>query len=588
MQNIFKEYKCQVQIIVTLFRNFLEVHSTSISLPLCDVFALQELILIKQNSSEIPHRLSADNLVQIFSVAVYFLEIKIAEKIIERLTENVDNVAQVMSIILLREELSLPNFNTHALYSFIDMNFWEIAQTTSWVHLEIGTVRKILNRRTLHVENELEVLRSIRKWVDFNYPSDDDDLNFEMREKTLRDLSRYLCEPSDEVQDLFKTQPDPEYRNRFESDPISEEWQWLKDELDDRHWWKKFLEFETFSVRQNPNAPEPSYFICRRNGITKVAQMVNAPSSNVKILCDVGEDKDPGHGGHIAPYYSEWGPTIIFFGGNLRRRVWLYVIALDGWFKLSDAPRNILFAGVQVVADQLFVIGGYGKCESSDLPNVSKRKDILKFNIPHLRFLDQCRENEVVQPRAGHWESYECPAIARCHHTAANVSRLDFMTLRKTEKKRKATHKKFARDFLCIAVVGGGDWRNACRLSCNDEEYVTLISLGSDSPHTDLSMDHLTNSDLLTSHMTFVELRAILRKYQDPMGDIFVLGSATKLGTSREQLVLSGALPINVENSFLANISIPLDSIVLETLSRSKNKTVSFIGRLDMLKLKCN
>jgi hypothetical protein len=48
------------------------------------------------------------------------------------------------------------------------------------------------------------------------------------------------------------------------------------------------------------------------------------------------------------PYNSEYGAAIFIFGGNLEKNVWVYVISIDTWFQLTDSPRNIFNAGVQV------------------------------------------------------------------------------------------------------------------------------------------------------------------------------------------------------------------------------------------------
>ena len=57
---------------------------------------------------------------------------------------------------------------------------------------------------------------------------------------------------------------------------------------------------------------------------------------------------DPGEGGHIIPYFTHFGKSIIFLGGNLKKSVWMYIISLDSWISLPDAPRPIQFAGIQV------------------------------------------------------------------------------------------------------------------------------------------------------------------------------------------------------------------------------------------------
>ena len=121
-----------------------------------------ELILIKQNYSQIPDYLTPDELVELFSVAVYFVELRIVENIIVTITANAKNADQVIQIMLLREDHTLPTFDTTQIYKFIDMNFHELVESALWPRLDIRYLRKILNRRTLHIRNELQIINGKR------------------------------------------------------------------------------------------------------------------------------------------------------------------------------------------------------------------------------------------------------------------------------------------------------------------------------------------------------------------------------------------------------------------------------------------
>ena len=126
------------------------------------------------------------------------------------------------------------------------------------------------------------------------------------------------------------------------------------------------------------------------------------------------------------------------------------------------------------------MIGGYGKYKESDIPDFSGRKDILEFAIPHFRFLSESPENSNI---GGYWKIYECSIIARCHHTAPNISKIEFISRKKVVKKAKVTTKKICKNIICLAVIGGnGRSSSPCKLTSNIEELVTIIPLGNNYP----------------------------------------------------------------------------------------------------------
>ena len=58
-----------------------------------------------------------------------------------------------------------------------------------------------------------------------------------------------------------------------------------------------------------------------------------------------------------------------------------------------------------------------------------------------------------------------------------------------------------------------------------------------------------------------------------------MLTHATELGFSREHLILSGALPTNVDKDIISNMAVPLGGAIFESLNESKSKTLSILGR---------
>ena len=184
--------------------------------------------------------------------------------------------------------------------------------------------------------------------------------------------------------------------------------------------------------------------------------------------------------------------------------------------------------------------------------------------------------NDFITPHSGTWETFECAEIARYHSFAPNVTKLEFLTQRRTERKSKVTRKKVSKNLICLAVLGGCDGRTSdpTRISARSDEYITLLPLGSADP-TDLKDGEV---DQMTSTLTFLEMKMILKKYQNPLSDFFVLASATKLSYCREHLIISGALPVDDDATIVPNIALPLGGAVFESVNESKTKTLSVLG----------
>ena len=56
----------------------------------------------------------------------------------------------------------------------------------------------------------------------------------------------------------------------------------------------------------------------------------------------------------------------------------MYVVNINRWYTLSDAPRKIENAGVQVYGDNLYVVGGYGKYKQGEIHDFHKRVGFYK------------------------------------------------------------------------------------------------------------------------------------------------------------------------------------------------------------------
>ena len=61
------------------------------------------------------------------------------------------------------------------------------------------------------------------------------------------------------------------------------------------------------------------------------------------------------------------------------KKIVMYVVNIGKWYTLTDAPRKIENAGVQIHGDSLYVIGGYGKYETGEIHDPLKRHDILQL-----------------------------------------------------------------------------------------------------------------------------------------------------------------------------------------------------------------
>ena len=175
-----------------------------------------------------------------------------------------------------------------------------------------------------------------------------------MRRTLIRDLASYICEPSDQLKQFFHKRHRSDVDTIFDTECTHELWIWLNEEICfdslDFKPWRRFMTHEVYSVRQNPYTPEPTYFLAKERGKTVLCQYHHAPyTMGYEVLTTLLSGHDPGQGGHIAPYYSEYGPSIIVFGGELNKVVWIYVPSVASWFRLADAPRNIQYAGIQVI-----------------------------------------------------------------------------------------------------------------------------------------------------------------------------------------------------------------------------------------------
>ena len=96
---------------------------------------------------------------------------------------------------------------------------------------------------------------------------------------------------------------------------------------------------------------------------------------------------------------------------------------------------------------------------------------------------------------------------------------------------------------------------------------------------------YFRENDYITATATYAEILPILKKYRDTSKNAFLVTDATRLGHSREHLVISGALPVDRDIKIIENVAVPLNGIVFESLHKKKYKTISFMGRWEMLNI---
>lgn len=115
-----------------------------------------------------------------------------------------ENVEEILEIFLLRQQHEFPYFNSSNLYRFLDFNFREIVSQEKWCQVSHAWLKHVLNRRSLHVEDERDIIFAIKRWIEGRHPKAKkgakqkctvctDDCTMK---KQLWDLiDRYVCTP---------------------------------------------------------------------------------------------------------------------------------------------------------------------------------------------------------------------------------------------------------------------------------------------------------------------------------------------------------------------------------------------------------
>jgi len=172
-----------------------------------------------------------------------------------------------------------------------------------------------------------------------------------------------------------------------------EKWEWLDNELGDEH---SDLLDEPFSIRQNPAAPEPVYFIGNTGQYRFLGKINHLPftdGSYEELIelpdqvviksegqCPLNIDIDA----QIIPFHHKcFGTLLVLFGGGTDLSVWIYSISLRRFFRLKDLPRPVYRPAVHVYHNYVYVIAGYGRYENLQLAKDSlfHRKDIMQLRL---------------------------------------------------------------------------------------------------------------------------------------------------------------------------------------------------------------
>jgi hypothetical protein len=140
---------------------FEESKKLKIKLDLIEFHHFEELSKMKNNRFKIEEYLSPGDLVEIFAVAAYFSEVRIMEEIIRNLTSDSKNIHQVLQIYLIRQSYDLPLFDSRSIFGFFDLNFQELIENRLFPNLEVKFLRRILNRRTLNLKSDIQIIDGI-------------------------------------------------------------------------------------------------------------------------------------------------------------------------------------------------------------------------------------------------------------------------------------------------------------------------------------------------------------------------------------------------------------------------------------------
>ncbi|CBY08758.1 unnamed protein product [Oikopleura dioica] len=566
--------------------------NVEVELPLFDSQTVTAAIDIKEG--RIPEVIP--DYMQLFHLGVYLLEPVIIEKNIELYCQNESDSNFALYILGLKEIFELPEFCTDKLYGFIDFHFVAAIESRLWIQLSETLLRRIIRRTTLFILDDRAIISGIKKWLDHNIDEDDD--NFL---RLLTSMATYVTEtpPKD-----WKT---------------DELWSWLMDELglETVKNWSQLFSGE-YGFRSCPKFSEKIFFCASSKSINKIYQL-NPNNQDFISVTEIPNMNFPGDSGHMVPLQTECGTLLIFFGGDLKKVVWGYSVTYSAWFSLPALPRRVWNAGVQVVhhqsaGDFIYIIGGYGKY-LADEEGPAKGMDILRFSTTkinwknHITDFYSCRQ---IKHSDG-WEHYSCPIVRTEHHTGANLCLVDLFSRKSVERRQRTIRTHISSDALYLLVIGGKyPHRNPAKISTLlPDELITMIPLGN---HKKDDLTSIANNDeIVISRQTFSNLQESVNLFRSSKeSSLFSILSATNLGLSLEQLVLTGNLPLSrhdgkiicaskffpqplstsqesfeasrtsvnllAEYALLTQVTLPLAPAIFPCLSESRTPTLNFLG----------
>ena len=502
--------------------------NVEVELPLFDSQAVTAAIEIKEG--RIPGVIQ--DYMQLFHLGVYVLEPVIIEKTIEVFCENEIEPDFALYILGLKEIFELPVFCTDNIYAFIDFHFTAAIQSCLWIQLSETLLRRIIRRTTLFILDDRTIILGIKKWLDHNM--DEDDENYT---RLVTSMSTYVTET-----------PPKDWKN-------DELWSWLMDELglETVKNWDQLFSGE-YGFRSSPKFSEKIYLTARSKSTNKIYQ-VNPNNQDFISVTEIPDKNNPGDSGHMIPLQTDCGTLLIFFGGELKKAVWGYSVTYSTWFSLPALPRRVWNGGVQVVhhqssGDFIYLIGGYGKYQA-DEEGPAKGMDILRFSTSkinwknHITDFYSCRE---IKHSDG-WDHFSCPIVRAEHHTGANLCLVDLFSRKSVERRQRTIRTHISTDALYLLVIGGKyPHRNPAKISTLlPDELITMIPLGN---HKKDDLASIANNDeIVISRQTFSNLQESLNLFRSSKDSaLFSISTATNLGLSLEQLVLTGNLPLSRQN----------------------------------------
>ena len=308
------------------------------------------------------------------------------------------------------------------------------------------------------------------------------DYDNSFRTKTIQELSHYICEPS---VDYFRSNWNSEVRTSQNSHHSqfyslderyttgSDLWEWLRYELEENDGLPNqfnTLKRDQFSLRQNFDSPEPTFFIGSRPKpdpwgknpdnreyiIGKFNHVPFTTGNEPEVICKLDKSHNPGLHGHLVPYFTaSYGVCLVVFGGNLGVHAFIYIVSIDKWFSLPDCPRPISEAGVHIIQNYIYIVAGYGPHLEMEMPknSLNQRHDIIQLRLR--------TDNDVTCPNPFHmsdWKSFECSDIARFHLEnpcqKIALANWSLLTLRSESKKKKIIRRKFGISSNNLLIMG--------------------------------------------------------------------------------------------------------------------------------------